>query len=425
MDILAASLVVSLFGLLAWFRLKDAIAVLVFSLPVYIIRFSIGPFPTTLLELMILSLAAVWMVQGGVQRLANQWTEYGRKPLIRVLAVFIVIFFIAAIAGVVISPNRYAALGLFRAYWFEPLLVFLIIISTFRTKEEVVRLFGAFALSGSSIAAIALVQKFTGWNIPAPWIEERRVTSIYPYPNAVGLYLAPLIPLTIAYVWDRAGRTKKKLLWWSVGMASVFFMCAAIVLAKTEAALVALVVTAIFFGMSTSSYSRIITVVVTLCAVGGLILTPGISNDISRKLQLKDWSGKVRKSIWNESVAMLSDRGVLGVGIGGYTTAMIPYHKATHLEIFQYPHNLFLNFWTEVGALGLFAFLALVGWFWATLRRVGRSTVSYALAGSMTILLIHGLVDVPYFKNDLSLFFWFLMACATLTLVSPYRIKEE
>jgi hypothetical protein len=29
---------------------------------------------------------------------------------------------------------------------------------------------------------------------------------------------------------------------------------------------------------------------------------------------------------------------------------------------------------------------------------------------AMTVLFVHGLVDVPYFKNDLSILFWFLVA---------------
>jgi len=39
-----------------------------------------------------------------------------------------------------------------------------------------------------------------------------------------------------------------------------------------------------------------------------------------------------------------------------YPTVILPYHKATWMEVFQYPHNIVFNLWSETGLLGLFAF---------------------------------------------------------------------
>jgi hypothetical protein len=52
----------------------------------------------------------------------------------------------------------------------------------------------------------AVVQKFTGWGIATPvWTNEstRRVTAFFSSPNAVGLYLAPVLMLMIALMTSR------------------------------------------------------------------------------------------------------------------------------------------------------------------------------------------------------------------------------
>ena len=43
------------------------------------------------------------------------------------------------------------------------------------------------------------------------------------------------------------------------------------------------------------------------------------------------------------------------------------------------------------------------------IRKYSR-IVGAGLLGSLTVLVVHGLVDVPYFKNDLSFLFWIIIA---------------
>lgn len=107
---------------------------------------------------------------------------------------------------------------------------------------------------------------------------------------------------------------------------------------------------------------------------------------------------------------MLSDRPIFGAGLNGYQTALAPYHTHPEYEIFQYPHQIALNTWTELGLLGLVAFALLV-------VQVIRHSPTFPLSGSSTLATlalletsIHGLADVPYFKNDLSAMTWLLIA---------------
>lgn len=138
---------------------------------------------------------------------------------------------------------------------------------------------------------------------------------------------------------------------------------------------------------------------------------------------------------------------LLGVGLSNYPLAVKPFHqegvffdfdkdanfeqklrasaeyRASHwqpVDIYQYPHNIFLNFWTELGLLGmlLFGWLLLKFLYYASLlySKTG-DFLALGMLASMICVLVHGLVDVPYFKNDLSVLWWLLFAMlATLKL---------
>ncbi|HRY63641.1 MAG TPA: O-antigen ligase family protein, partial [Patescibacteria group bacterium] len=123
-------------------------------------------------------------------------------------------------------------------------------------------------------------------------------------------------------------------------------------------------------------------------------------------------SVSVRSEMWQESWQMIKDHYILGAGLGGYQEAMVGYHKKEYIEIYLYPHNIFLNFWSEIGLLGLLAFIVIIVWYyWRGLAHAksGGKEIKVILMAAMTAIIIHGLVDVPYFKNDLSVFFWLMI----------------
>src|SRR5258708_16182792 len=56
---------------------------------------------------------------------------------------------------------------------------------------------------------------------------------------------------------------------------------------------------------------------------------------------------------------MLRDHPILGAGLRAYTQVMAPY-VSTHRIPELYPHNVYLAMWSEVGLLGVAAFVALL-----------------------------------------------------------------
>ncbi len=205
----------------------------------------------------------------------------------------------------------------------------------------------------------------------------------------------------------------------------------AIIFSKTEAAWVG-VAAGLFVLCVAQKRTRI------PALIGGaafLVILLGFSRfrePILQKLTLQDWSGHVHRTQWVETTAMLRDHTIFGAGLSGYPTVFRPYHQATYIEIFQYPHNIVLNFWSELGLLGLLAFIWIMIVFFQQIRRsltyrlpvTGDRLLSHGLAAGMLTLAIHGLVDVPYFKNDLAVQFWIFAASITVIASEAKRSRE-
>jgi O-antigen ligase len=124
---------------------------------------------------------------------------------------------------------------------------------------------------------------------------------------------------------------------------------------------------------------------------------------------------------------MLKDNWLFGAGLSGYPTALEPYHTHEEIEIFQYPHNLFLNIWSELGLLGLLAaaWLMILSIKKFRQSQKEKSENFWLSAAATTVLLemfIHGLVDVPFFKNDLAMITVFCLAAVAW---SDEKQKED
>ena len=99
---------------------------------------------------------------------------------------------------------------------------------------------------------------------------------------------------------------------------------------------------------------------------------------------------------------------IFGTGLAGFKHDVAPFKDLSgYHEDLIYPHNIFLDFWTETGILGLVAFTWLVLDYarhaWATVRRKSELRPYYiALTAAAIVIITHGLIDVPFFKNDLA-----------------------
>lgn len=382
-------------------------------LPLYLVRFNILGVPTTLLEILFLALLIWAIVKKKIKLNAGHYTLPAA------------LFLIAATIGIFISSDTRAAFGIWKAYFIEPIIFFLLYSQNIN-KDDLKRSLRFLLITISVIAFAAIGQKFFGFSIPHPWAEELRTTSIYPYPNAIGLFLAPLVVLIFFL-----RKFVSSFFWRPLVLLVLALGVLATIFSKSESAWIAMAAGLAVGSILIGGLAKKTTIIVGIIGLLSLLFVPTVRNPVEEKLLLRDWSGVVRKITWNESFEMLKDRPIFGAGVAGYQKKMAPYHKTTAIEIFLYPHNIFLNFWSEVGLLGLIAFFWIVARFFiyirGLLKRDGlERRVAIAAGSTMVALLIHGLVDVPYFKNDLSMLFWFIVAVPIISVANNIsEVKQK
>ncbi len=396
-----------LFTALSIKRLDFALAFILFALPSYLLRFKVFFIPFTLLELMIIILFLVWFLK----RIFS-----GEKVYLGKFRYLIFLWLAVASLAVIVSPNKISALGIWKAYFLEPVLFFFVFINEIKDKKDLELVLTALGAGALIVSLIAFYQKFTGWLVPYQyWFkgEGRRVTGVFPYPNALALYLGPIIGLLLGRIF-KGGWEKKKFFYLIV----LFFSFLAIVFARSEGAIAALVLSLFVFGLSFKKY-RLKTILIILILIILFTTIPLFREYLINKFNGQDWSVKVRLTLWQESWQMLKDNWLFGAGLAGYQKKIVPYHQAKYIEIFLYPHNIFLNFWSELGLFGLLTFLLLLLKSFKEVKKkliVKNNFFALSCLLALLIIIFHGLVDVPYFKNDLSLLFWLIIGLINLKI---------
>jgi putative inorganic carbon (hco3(-)) transporter len=448
------------FAVIAYFRMDLAVFFIIALLPSYLIRFYILGLPSTFLEAIIIISFLFWFVKTTNLKLKS-WFKDRKERHPYPFGVEIIIILILSFIAVGTAGFNLSALGIWKAYFFEPILLFILILNVLPGKKGRNKIIAGLALGAVGTAIFAIFQQATGLFIfNSFWanLENRRVTSWFGYPNAVGLFLAPVIMILSGYlasIFKNKGKIycfKKILI-----ITTIVISTLAIYFAKSEGALIALLAAGLLFLFFLPKKGKIITPIIVIFSVAFIIFNPQLKSYIVDKITLNDLSGEIRKQQWRETLLTLKGQNfILGNGLSGYSQAIAPYHQEgiffnrdkmenfhsilygnaelrakywQPVEIYLYPHNIFLNFWSELGLLGMLIFIWLITKFLVKSLNIflrKRKYLALGLFGAMITILVHGLVDVPYFKNDLSaLFFIILTLLASLQLDEKLKKERE
>lgn len=387
-------------------------------LPTYLLRFDVLGLPATILEVIIWAIFFGWIISFKF-RISDFKSISARLGKIKWP---LALFFVSSLIAIIVSPEKIGALGIWRAYFLESILVFVMFLAVVKDREDLSKIIFGLSASALYLSLYAMGQRFFGLPIPEPWQKELRVTSLFPYPNAVGLYLAPIVLLMVGWIVENF---KNKPLTAYCLLLTAALSSLAIVFAHSDGAILAIIISLfvliIFNLLLDKKYKSGVVVVLLVFIAAGLLF--GVLAPVKEKIFFRDWYGFVRLTMWRETWEMLKDNFIFGAGLAGYQTKILPYHESRDwMEVFLYPHNIILNFWSELGLLGLAAFVWLIEKFGRICYKIilaERQSRTYTIAAlaAMAAILLHGLVDVPYFKNDLSILFWIIYAM-------PFAVKN-
>jgi O-antigen ligase len=385
------------------YRLTLGLAALTCALaPAFVLRWHVGFYPSTVLEVAIVLTVLAFLYES--------W-RMGVLPSLRSpFTVPAAIFLVAGAISVVVAPDRRAALGIYRAYLIEPILFFFVLATAVRTAKRASLILAGLGVAGTVVGVANAVVILNALRLHQLNIAGTPPVVIYTNANSIALFLVPLIAVAgsiVLYSQDRRERLLSGL-FLAIALASAL-------LSFSRGGYLALA--AVALGIAISHRRRWLLLGGAVAAAILLVLIPPINHRIGIELDFTNGNNTLvgRFGLWSATLQMLQHHFLLGAGLSGFATAIAPIWNPAHIDRFIYPHNIVLTFWSETGLLGLAAFTwIMVAGFRQSWREWNQAEVEWRPIGlgvvlALVAVVVHGLVDVPYFKNDLALEFWVLL----------------
>ena len=384
------------------FRSTTAFCALACALaPAYTIRWHVGFYPTTLLELGILVAVGSFVVE----------CFRGRSPVIWRNPILIpsLLFIVAGAISVLDAPNRVAGLGLYRAYLLEPIAFGTVLLNALRTPSRALLLVGGL-IAGATVAGLAnSAVVLAGLAEHTYEVTQSPPVVIYQTANAVALFVVPLVAMAGALALHGRGPAR------TIGAA--FFAVGSVVTLLSFSRGGYLAYAAVVLGLAISHRRRLTMLGLALAGAAALALIPPIRTRVLIETQNVYGNTVIsRLDLWTATVALLRRHPLTGAGLSGFPTGVAPFFSHLHTPAtFVDPHNIVLNFWVETGLLGVISIAWIIGSGIAVSSHGWRfgspawGPFHLGVVLALTAVIVHGLVDVPYFKNDLAFEFWALL----------------
>jgi O-antigen ligase len=125
----------------------------------------------------------------------------------------------------------------------------------------------------------------------------------------------------------------------------------------------------------------------------------------------------VRKGIWGNTLVVIHDHPVFGIGIDQFQGLAEPRYPIYYYNVVMeqvHTHQLYLQMLTDFGIPGgslfilLFLSVFLIG---VQNIRLSRTRTSILLLLAYTVILLHGLVDIPLLYSRGGFLLWTIMGC--------------
>jgi O-antigen ligase len=382
-------------------------------IPFYVIRFPILGIPTNILEMGIVFVAFVFLLQ------YKNWASFTKLETYRSreFVIFGSLLLLASI-GVLISQDLRGSLGVWKAYFVLPILL-IWIISQVKTDAYRVFLRGIIG-SGVVVAIISIVQVvIVGFN------SSFRPTALYAFgldsavaqggfSNYIAMYLVPILVLTLS---------RKNLpveLRYTIG--TILFI--GIIITQSYAGIFALAGVFMIWGITRfvlrlknnrKTSKPLIKPSILALGILGLVLFGIWQMNTPKFKTLLDMDNRnsitTRAQIWDTATTMIAQSPILGIGLVDFQrvyTETIPKKYFPPYEwLVPEPHNLYFAFWLHLGIGGIIWLIAILRFTISRLIgtiRDGKWDL-YWLNLSLISIYLYGLLDTPFWKNDLSLLF--------------------
>ncbi|MDD5589557.1 MAG: O-antigen ligase family protein [Candidatus Portnoybacteria bacterium] len=387
-------------------RFDLALCSIIFLAPLYLLKIRIFFIPFSVLEILIFLALAIWIFKKQYRFLALAQIKFFILPAL--------LIFIGAAGSTLFSKNINISAGILKGWFLAPVLFAMMLFVSARWRAFFEKAVFSFILSVGAVGLISLCFFLAGQKT-----FDGRLAAFFLSPNYLAMYLSPGFVVGLAF-WDSILKKGKMTL--TLFLLSLVFSGVALYLTFSYAAWLGVAVAVFFWIIIASGYRfRIGAILLLLMFIFFLQVGSSKLDDLFSSPR-SSWQSRLM--IWRAASEIIKENPFLGIGPGMFQDYYLKYQSKFPIPYLEWavpqPHNIFLAFWLQTGILGLagFAWL-LISFFKKTLFLLfkQKNQLALILLLPMVYFIVHGLADTPYFKNDLALIFWVLIALAAALII--------
>ena len=328
---------------------------------------------------------------------------------------------------------------------FVGVMIFFYMANHVKDRRNIKLVVGALVLGLIIQCLIAFAQKLTGGGLNLLVLGERevmvyhaigrsilgRVGGTLGHPNTFAHYLEFLIPVILALVFSKTGKRFRMFFF------IVFLMgLAAMVLTFSRGGWLSIslaIAYMLYVLIRKRKVKNLVPMIVAIVMVATMMMIFALPV-ISHRLTQDDYGTAFsRITLMEVAFEIIRTHPLIGVGLNNYVDVMRDYDTTEEKVTFVYPapvHNIYLLLASEVGILGLLAFI----WFVLSLLRLGaygmtspddlQFFLSLGLTTGFLAFLIHGMVNMMYIGSEIGPWFYsgiMTGICGSQLLRSPAK----
>lgn len=400
--------------------LKSLFLIIICCLPLYLVKVNTFGVPSNIFEI----LATLVIVLTFIYVRSFVFKKITSLPKIVLLALA---FIVSGLLFSTFLNNDYrTGLGIIKGWFLIPMLFAFSLYAIIDSREDVEKIIKSIYFSIVFVGFIALIYKILG-----AATYDNRLTAFYSSPNYLAMYLAPGVFFGIYFLSNSFLKNNFSKTFFFYG-ATMLFILVPLYYTYSYGAWLALIASFTITTLALKKTCSKMHWVILFLIIGALVLffSQISTQKFSAITHLSSRSSIAsRLMIWKASTLLIKNNPLIGIGPGNFQAAYLAIQPEfePYLEwAVPQPHNLLLAFWLQAGLLGLLGFSGLLFFVFNSLKDLFRHKKNAALAtplfGFFLYTILHGLIDTPYWKNDLAALFWL---CFFLILAIKRLFKDS